>query len=129
MYRRRIFIHLSFVSAARSIRRGSMRRLYCSNYSKIKWTSGSTTNCHSGVTLSASEVQAVTSSTIRGIIRHTCKHQFPIHFTGRERENVLARLHARQCFFSWHLLETTFKVFLENLSHTSFILHRDSYVV
>ena len=37
-----------------------MRRLYCSNYSKIKWTSGSTTNCHSGVTLSASEVQAAT---------------------------------------------------------------------
>ena len=88
MCRKWIFLHLCFVSAAWSIRRGSMRRLYCSNYSKIKWTSGSTTNCHVSVIVSASEVQAATSSTIRGFTGHVCKHQFPIYFTGRERERM-----------------------------------------
>ena len=86
-------LHLCFVSAAWSIGQGSMRRLHCSNYSKIKWTSGSTTNCHSGVTLSASEVQAATSSTIRGIMDTFVNISFQFISLEERRENVLARLH------------------------------------
>ena len=65
-----------------------MRRLYCSNYSKIKWTSGSTTNCHSSVTLSASEVQAATSSTIRGLL-DTFVNISSQFISLEERESVL----------------------------------------